>query len=57
MIFFKVNLAHHTHDPNDLEGRGKKWIEIAVEFCVQSEHLPPKDKTRVLIQSLDTKGF
>lgn len=57
MIFLKVNLAPHAHDPNGLEGRGKKWIKIAVEFCVQSEHLPPTDKTHVLIQSLHTRGF
>lgn len=41
------------------EEEGKKWMKIAVEFCVQSEHLPPKflKRRHVLIQSLNTRIY
>lgn len=39
------------------EEEGKKGMKVAIEFCVQSEHLPPNEKTHVVIQSLNTRIY
>lgn len=39
------------------EEEGKKGMKIAIEFCVQSEHLPPDKKTHVVIQPWNTSIY